>query len=449
MAPETDSVELILPRWIAPVEPAKAVLSDHALVVRAGRIEALLPAAQALERYPQARRTALPRHLLIPGLVNLHTHSAMSLLRGAADDLPLGRWLTERIWPLEGALMSDAFVYDGTVLACIEMLRGGITTFNDMYFFPEATARAALATGLRARVGIIVIDFPSAYGSGPSDYLAKGLALRDALRHEPTVGFTLAPHAPYTVSDPALEDVARLAAELQLPIHMHVHETAQEVSEHLTRHGVRPLERLRHLGLLGPELIAVHAVHLSSGEIDLLAEHGVTIAHCPHSNLKLASGLAPIARCEAAGIPIGIGTDGAASNNRLDLLLEVRTASLLAKGASGDATALDAHAALAAVTLNGARALGMEQEIGSLVPGKWADLVAAEVVETESEDLFDPVSHLIYTSGREAVTDVWIAGQSVVSERQLSDPRILAAGQAARERVGVWHNRVGKCLSGG
>ena len=438
--------QLILPRWIAPVEPQTVVLTDHAVVVRDGRIESVLPAAEAVRLHPDADALHLPGHLLIPGLINLHSHAAMSLLRGAADDLPLERWLTERIWPLEAGLVSDAFVHDGTVLACREMLRGGITTFNDMYFFPEATARAALSMGMRARVGIIVIDFPSAYGSGPADYLARGLRLRDAMRHEPTIGFTLAPHAPYTVSDDAFGEIAKLSAQLQLPVHVHVHETAREVAEHEARHGVRPLERLARLGLLGPDLIAVHAVHLSEAEVRLLATHGASVAHCPHSNLKLGSGIAPVARLLEAGVNVGIGTDGSASNNRLDLLLESRTASLLAKGTSGDAAAFGAHDALRAATLGGARALGLDEEIGSIVPGKWADLVAIDLSDVDLQPVHDPVSQLLFSAGREHVTDVWIAGRPVVARRQMIDERALCTVSDVLGRYAVWHNRLGKIV---
>lgn len=437
---------LILPRWIAPVEPEATVLVDHAVVVRDGRIAAVLPADEAVRRHPDAPATRLPGHLLVPGLVNLHSHAAMSLLRGVADDLPLERWLRERIWPLEAGLVSDAFVHDGTVLACREMLRGGVTTFSDMYFFPEATARAALSMGMRAVVGIIVLDFPSAYASGPGDYLAKGLALRDALRHEPTVGFTLAPHAPYTVSDDAFREVAKLSAELQLPVHVHVHETAAEVAEHEARHGVRPLARLARLGLVGPELIAVHAVHLLEAEIRMLAERGAAVAHCPHSNLKLGSGIAPVARMLEAGVVVGLGTDGSASNNRLDLLLEARTASLLAKGSSGDAAAFGAHRALRAATLDGARALGLQDTIGSIVPGKWADLVAIDLSEPDLQPVHDPVAQLIFAGGREQVTDVWIAGEPVVARRQMLAGRAMDTVSDVLARYVVWHNRLGKIV---
>jgi 5-methylthioadenosine/S-adenosylhomocysteine deaminase len=446
MPDSADSPLLIVPRWIAPIDPSDTVLSDHAVVVRGELIDAVLPLDEALRRYPDARRTDRPDHLLIPGLVNLHGHAAMALLRGAADDLPLERWLRDRIWPLEAALMSDEFVYDGTVLACREMLRGGVTTFSDMYFFPEATARAALSMGLRAMLGIIVVDFPSAYGSGPADYLAKGLALRDALRHESRIGFTLAPHAPYTVSDKSFEEVAKLSAELQLPVHIHLHETAMEVAEHVARHGVRPLARLAGLGLVGPELIAVHAVHLSDAEIRQLADNGASVAHCPHSNLKLGSGIAPVARLLEAGVNVGLGTDGAASNNRLDLLLEARTASLLAKGSSGDAAAFGAHRALRAMTLDGARALGLHDRIGSISPGKFADLVTVDLSDPDMQPIHDPVAQLIFSAGREQVADVWIAGTPVVVKRQMVVQQALDTVSDVRVRDVVWHNCLGKIV---
>src|SRR3954464_390452 len=281
---------LISARWIVPVEPAETLLEQHALAVRDGRIEAILPQVEARARFHDYEEVPLPGHVLIPGLVNAHTHAAMSLMRGLADDLPLMRWLQEHIWPAEAKHVSREFVRDGTLLACSEMLRGGITCFNDMYFFPDAAIEAALACGLRSAHGIIVIEFPSAYASDPSDYLSKGLAVRDRYRDEPLVSFTLAPHSPYTVSNDSFKKISTLAAELDLPVHLHLHETVEEVERSLAEHGVRPLERMRRLGLLGPNLIAVHAVHMDRQEIELLARHGCSVAHCPSSNLKLASG---------------------------------------------------------------------------------------------------------------------------------------------------------------
>ena len=336
------------------------MLERHAVAVRDGRIEAVVPVELARKRFALYPAIDLPEHALIPGLVNAHTHAAMSLMRGMADDMALMRWLQEHIWPAEAKHVSPQFVKDGTLLACAEMLRGGTTCFNDMYFFPESALEAALAANMRACLGAIVIDFPSPYAADPDDYLRKGLALRDRYADQPLLSFCLAPHAPYTVSDESFAKVAKLAAELDLPVHLHVHETADEVSRSEVEHGARPLERLHRLGLLGPGLIAVHAVHLSDAEIALLARHGCSVVHCPSSNLKLASGFAPVAALLEAGVNVALGTDGAASNNRLDMFQEMRTAALLAKAVAHDAESMPAHAALRAATLGGAAALGLE-----------------------------------------------------------------------------------------
>jgi len=407
---------LIRARWTVPVEPAGAVLEDHAVAVRGGKIAAVLPAAEAAARFAGAEERVLPHHALIPGLVNAHTHAAMVLMRGLSDDLPLMRWLQEHIWPVEAKHVSPQFVRDGTLLACAEMLRAGVTCFNDMYFFPEAAAEAAAAAGMRVALGLIVIEFPTVYASDPDDYLRKGLALRDRLRERPLVSFCFAPHAPYTVSDASFHKIATLAAELDLPVHVHLHETADEIERSLAEHGVRPLERLRRLGLVSPNLLAVHAVHLADAEIELLARHGSSVAHCPSSNLKLASGFARVQALLKGGVNVALGTDGAASNNRLDVLEEMRTAALLAKAVAGDAEAMPAHAALHAATLAGARALGLDGLIGSIEPGKAADLVAVNVAGPELSPCYKPVSHLVYAAGREHVTDVWIGGEPRVRD---------------------------------
>jgi 5-methylthioadenosine/S-adenosylhomocysteine deaminase len=362
----------------------------------------------------------------------------MTLMRGLADDLPLMRWLEDHVWPVEAKHASPEFVRDGTLLACAEMLRGGVTCFNDMYFFPEAALEAALAAGMRAALGIIVLEFPSAYASDPQAYLAKGLALRDRWREHPLASFCLAPHAPYTVSDASFRRVAQLAAELELPVHVHLHETADEVARAEAEHGERPLARLARLGLLGPGLIAVHAVHLAPAEIALLATHRASVAHCPSSNLKLASGIAPVAQLLAAGVNVALGTDGAASNNRLDLHEEMRLAALLAKAAGGGAEAMPAHAALRAATLGGAIALGMEASIGSIAPGKWADLAAVSLDDVALQPVYDVVSHLVYACGREHVTDVWVAGERVLRDREPT--RLDLADLQAR--AGLWQTKI-------
>ena len=421
-----------------PVAPPGVVLDDHAVVLEDGRIADVLPARQARERYPGARRTELPGHVLIPGLINLHTHAAMTLMRGLADDRPLMDWLKNHVWPVEMRLASPEFVEDGTLLACAEMLRGGITCFNDMYFFPEAAAQAALRSGMRAALGIITLEFPSPYATDAADYLSKGLAMRDRLKDEPLLSFCLAPHAPFTVSDATFRKIAVFAGELDLPIHVHLHETADEIREGLAAHGMRPIRRLDEAGLLGPNLIAVHAVHLLDDEIALLAAHGCHVAHCPSSNLKLASGIARTARLAAAGVNLGLGTDGAASNNRLDLLTEMRLAALLAKGAGDDATVLPAHDVLAMATLHGARALGLENVAGSLTPGKSADMTAVNLAALELAPCYDPVSHLVYAAGREHVSHVWVAGELLLEHGHLT--RIDGAEVAAK--AARWKEKV-------
>jgi 5-methylthioadenosine/S-adenosylhomocysteine deaminase len=433
-----DEKQLINARWVVPVEPAGVALERHAVAVRGGLVEAVLPSAQAAQRYADYARVDLPGHALIPGLVNAHTHAAMSLLRGIADDLPLMRWLQEHVWPAEAKHVSAQFVKDGTLVACAEMLRGGVTCMNDMYFFPEAALEAALESGMRAALGLIAVEFPSAYAADPDQYLAKGLALRDQWREHPRLSFCLAPHAPYTVSDATFRKVAQFAAELELPVHVHVHETVQEIDRSLQEHGERPLARLARLGLLGPDLIAVHAVHLEPAEIALLARHGSSVAHCPSSNLKLASGLAPVAALAAAGVNVALGTDGAASNNRLDLFQEMRSAALLAKAVAQDAGALPAHAALRAATLGGATALGLEARIGSIAPGKAADLAAVEFDSLEMQPAFDVVSHLVYVCGREHVTDVWVGGERVLENRRLA--RVDLADLQARALL--WQTKI-------
>jgi 5-methylthioadenosine/S-adenosylhomocysteine deaminase len=429
---------LINAKWVVPVEPRGAVLERHSVAVREGKIAAVLPSAEAKSRYDAGRIVDLPSHALIPGLVNLHTHSAMTLMRGLADDLPLMTWLKDHIWPAEAKHVSPEFVHDGTLLACAEMLRGGITCFNDMYFFPEASARAALACGLRAAIGMICLEFPTPYASDPDDYLAKGLATRDTFRGEPLLSFTMAPHAPYTVSDASFARIVTLAEELDLPIHLHLHETDEEIRGSVSQHGARPLARLDALGVVGPRLIAVHAVHLEEREIGLLARKGASVAHCPGSNLKLASGFAPTAALLDAGVNVGLGTDGAASNNRLDLFAEMRAAALLAKAVSGRADALPAADALAAATLNGARALGLDALTGSIVPGKSADLCAVDFDSPEMLPCYDPLSHLVYVAGREQVSHVWIQGRLRLDDKQFMD--LDAAGLDLKIRL--WQNRL-------
>lgn len=435
MAEQTDL--LIDARWVIPVEPS-VVLENHSVAVDKGRIVAILPSIDAHLAFTAKRRVSLRNHALIPGLVNIHTHAAMALMRGMADDLPLMKWLSEHIWPVEKQHMGHEFVYDGTRLACAEMLKGGTTTFNDMYFFPDAAAQAVLDTGIRAAIGMVVFDFVTPYASDCDDYLNKGLAARDAYGANPTLSFFFAPHAPYTVSDKSFSRILTYAEELDLPIHIHLHETQDEVRTSREQHRMSPLSRLSGLGLLGPNLIAVHMVHASQDDIGMLARQGCHVAHCPTSNLKLASGFAPVSEMIAAGINVGLGTDGAASNNRSDMFGEMRLAALLAKGQSGRAESLPASLALEMATLNGARALGMEQDIGSLVPGKLADMVAVEMSGSELSPVYDPISHLVYCIGREHVSHVWVGGEIRVDDGafvSLDEAALITQAARWKERI--------------
>jgi len=429
---------LIEARYIVPVEPFDTTLEHHSIAIRGGRIEAILPSDEARRLYLAREIVNLPAHIVTPGLVNLHTHAAMTLMRGLADDLPLMRWLHEAIWPAEARHVSHAFVRDGSLLAGSEMLRGGITTCNDMYFFPQASAEAFDRLGLRAVIGITVIDFPSQYASDADDYLNKGLASFESWRGHPLIQFALAPHAPYTVSNRSFERIGTLAEELEIPIHIHIHETADEIAHSLRDFGQRPIARLESLGLLGPNLIGVHAVHLDPQDIERLGRHHCAIAHCPTSNMKLASGTAPVSRLLEQGLSVGLGSDGAASNNRLDLWREMLHATLLAKLSNGDASSLPAHQALRMATLHGARALGLDHRIGSILPGKAADICALRIDDPDSLPLFDPASHLLYVLGRHCVSDVWIDGQRKVKGGellQISNTELLSVAR-------LWQNKL-------
>ena len=410
--PTTSNADLIIEaRWIATVNPQQPLLEQYALVIQAGIIIAILPIVESRQQYLASSTISLDEHVLIPGLINLHSHAAMNLMRGIADDLPLMEWLNDHIWPAEQALVSERYVHDATLLACAEMLSGGITCFNDMYFYPQATAMAASQAGMRANLGLLVLEFPSAYASDADDYLQKGFAAHDSWRNNALITSSIAPHAPYTVSNQTFETVITYAEQLGLGIHIHLHETRDEIAQSVSQYGVRPMQRMLQLGLLGPNLVAAHGVHLLANEIELLAEYGCHIAHCPNSNLKLASGIAPVAQLLAKGVNVGLGTDGAASNNRLDMFAEMRLSALLAKGVSENASAVPAQQALDMATINAAKALGLEHQIGSIEVGKLADLAAVRLDDVAITPYYDPIAHLIYSCGREHVTHTWVAGE--------------------------------------
>lgn len=406
------SVDLIIEaRWIAVLNAEYELLENYAVVVNAQTIVDIQPISEVRRQYIAKEYSNLDEHILIPGLINLHTHAAMNLMRGIADDLPLMQWLNQYIWPTERAVVFDEYVKDASLHACAEMLAGGITCFNDMYFYPSATAAAVNQSGMRASLGLVVTEFATNYASDADDYLQKGFEAHDSWRNNPMISSVIAPHAPYTVSDKTFEKVLTYAEQLGLGIHTHLHETLNEISQSEAEFGVRPMQRLASLGLLGPGFLAAHGVHLLPQEIDLLNEYGCHIAHCPSSNLKLGSGIAPVSALIAQQVNVGLGTDGAASNNRLDMFAEMRMAALLAKGITEDPTVLPAIQVLKMATINAAKALGLDEKIGSIEIGKQADICAVKLSDLMVSPCYDPISHLVYTCGREHVTHTWVAGE--------------------------------------
>ena len=429
---------IVQANWVVPIEPLGKVLERHALVIVDGRIAAIMPQDTVGQHYRSPVLRDLSDHVLLPGLVNAHTHAAMNLLRGYANDTPLTIWLEDHIWPAEAKWVSEEFVRDGTELAIAEMMLGGTTCFQDMYMFPYAAGQAAHDTGMRAVIGLILIDFPTPWAVDASDCLKKALTVHDQLKPYLLLRTAFAPHSLYTVPDASMQQMRILAEELELPIHIHLHETANEVKDSVAQHRMRPIERLQQLNIFGPNLCAVHMTQLLPAEITQLSNHNVNVVHCPESNMKLASGMCPVKSLLDAHINVALGTDGAASNNDLDMFGEMRTAALLAKVVAADASAFSAAEVLYAATLGGARALGLEAEIGSLAIGKSADFIAVNLASLQTQPVFDPIPQLVFSAGREHVSDVWINGREVVRDRvlqTLNPDRLMATANKWRNRL--------------
>jgi 5-methylthioadenosine/S-adenosylhomocysteine deaminase len=432
--------QILQPDWIITVNQGFEVLQDYAVVIEDNRIQSLTSVDEIdqLPCYPQADFVRLTDCALMPGLVNSHTHASMSLFRGIADDLPLMEWLTEHIWPAEARWVDGEFVVDGFKLAVAEMIRSGTTCLSDMYYFPDEVARCAQQIGMRTVVGLIVLDFPSPWAQNADEYLHKALAVHDEIREFSLVSSALAPHAPYTVSDEPLRQIAMYSNELDVPVHMHVHETAAEVAEAQQKTGLRPLQRLDQLNLLNSNLIAVHMTELNEFEIERLAEAGVNVAHCPESNLKLGSGICPVAKLLDNGVNLCLGTDGAASNNDLDLLGEMRSAALLAKGSSGNAGVCTARQAIEMATINGARALGLADQIGSIDVGKCADLIAVNLSALNTQPLYDPIAQIVYAASSQQVSHVWIDGVAQLKDYEfchLDSHEIIARARSWAQKI--------------
>ncbi len=434
-----NTYQIIQPKWLATVNSEFQVLTDHVVILENERIAAIKPRADLdISQYPGAEVVELSEHVLMPGLVNAHTHASMSLFRGLGSDVPLMEWLQNHIWPAESQWVSGEFVGDGLELACAEMIRSGTTCINDMYFFSEVVAEKSQEIGMRSVIGLIVLDFPTVWAQNADEYINKGIGLYEQIKELPLVSATLAPHAPYTVSDGPLEKIAMYSNELELPVHMHVHETAFEVQQSLEQFGKRPLERLDGLNLVNSNLLAVHMTQLNEFEIERIAEAGVSVAHCPESNLKLSSGICPVAKLLERGVNVSIGTDGAASNNDLDMLTEMRTASLLAKVDSGDASSSNVQQCIEMATINGARAIGLDDKIGSIETGKFADLIAIDLSDLTTQPVYDPLAQVVYAANSRQVSHVWINGVKKLSDFELTDLDV----SAIRARAEAWAEKI-------
>ena len=406
--------------WVLPVAPQNVALADHGVAVRDGRILAVAPQADLAEQFEPAEHVHVDEGILTPGLINAHGHAAMTLMRGAGEDLPLQAWLSERIWPLEAKLVNAEYVRVGTTLGMAEMLLSGTTTFTDMYFYPEVVAEAVRQAGMRAQLAFPIFDGVNAWASGLDDCFSKGLALHDAYRNDDRVMVAFGPHAPYTVPQKALEKILMLSQEIYLSVHIHLHENAAEVAEARAAHSQSWVEKLADIGLINPQLQAVHMTQLEPNEIELVAAGGAHVVHCPNSNLKLASGICPTTALGEAGVNVAIGTDGAASNNTLDMAAEARTASLLAKHHSERADAGGVDTTLAMATLHGARALGREDDLGSLEPGKLADIACFQPDGFAALPLYDPMASFVHGAPHHKATHVWVAGDAVVRDGRLT-----------------------------
>jgi 5-methylthioadenosine/S-adenosylhomocysteine deaminase len=406
---------LIIARWVVPIEPAHRVLDQHAVAVHRGRIVAILPAAQARARFAAAATIERPAHVLLPGFVNAHTRAAMSLLRGAAESSSFDYWLNHQVRPLEQRWMDAEYVRDGAELAIADMLTSGTTCFADMHLFPEVVAQAASAAKIRACIGLPVADAPSPWAGSANECLAKGIALHDEYRDDPLITTAMAPDLDAS-ADETLARVRRGADELELPVTIRLIE-ARDLGS-LGRKQL--LGRLEQLGLLSPLLTAVHVPELDDDEVAQLSRVGASVVHCSRSGLKLGLSECPVATLKTHTVNIALGTDAAACSNDLSMLAELQSAALTARGLTPTPSPIPAHEWLHAATLGGARALGLAEVTGSLVPGKWADLCCVDLARAHTQPVYDPAAQLLFAASRDQVSDVWVAGRQLVQEGRLT-----------------------------
>ncbi len=432
---------LISAKWLATVDSDNTLLKDHTVVVNQGIIVDILPTISVAEKFIAKTAVELPNQLLIPGLINAHGHAGMALFRGYADDLPLMTWLNDHMWPAESAHVSHEFVHDGSQLAIAEMIKSGTTCFADMYFFPKATIEAAKKAGIRAYIAPPVFDFPSNWKNGSQAYIDAITKL--ALEQQnpgsnELITIAFGPHAPYTVSDNTFEAILTANQNLQLGVHIHVHETEAEVEQSIKQHGLRPLQRLKNLGVLSPKTQCVHMTQICDKDIEILKETATSVIHCPRSNMKLASGQTPIQLMRENGIPTGLGTDSAASNNSLNMISEMTQAALLAKVTANNAEALSAEQALQLATIDSAKALGLGHKIGSIEIGKQADITAVDLSKIAQQPVYSPLSSLVYSESSQSVSNVWINGKQLLENGCLTtvdESAVLSKTQQWREKL--------------
>ena len=430
--------KIISATWIFTGEDQNEVLIDHSVVVNNKKIQDIQPTTKVHEIYEAEETYQLSNHILLPGLINSHTHSAMSLLKGYADDFQLEKWLNEHIWPAESKFVNYEFVRDGSELAIAEMIKSGTTTFNDMYFYPEATAEASNYIGIRANIGLVVMEFPSNYANDPQEYLNKGFEFRDNWRDNKLISTSIAPHAPYSVSNSTFELINTYAEQLNLTIHTHLHETRNEIEESIRQYSSTPIERLGELGLLGPNLMAAHCVHLGENDLYQLESNGVSVLCNISSNMKLGSGFVDVYKLTKNNINIAIGTDSSASNNRLDMFTEMRSMALNSKALTMKSEFLKPAEVIKMATINGAKALGLDAITGSIVKDKCADIIAVNLDRIDTQPCYDPLASLVYCADRTSVEYVWINGETKLKERALvniDENEIL-------QKVKLWKNKI-------
>ncbi len=434
---------LIHAKYILPVEPME-ILENYTLALKDDTIIDLLPTHQAQEQYTAKETIILDHHILSPGLINMHTHSPMALLRGLADDLKLMDWLHHHIWPAETEIMSEAYVEDGTLLACAEMIRSGTTFFNEHYFYPNIIANVARQVGIRARMGVLIITVPTKWANDEKEGIKQALKLLDSEPTNDMLSYCLGPHSPYATSDEAFKEIVKIADERELPIHIHMHESADEISISLEKYKCRPLQHMKALNILSPRTQLVHMSQTTEADVQIIRDSGAHVVHCPESNLKLASGNCPVQLFLDNDINVCLGTDGAASNNDLDMIGEMRTAAFIGKIIAKDSTAVSAEDTLKMATINGARALGLSHLIGSLKAGKKADIMAVDINHLNTQPIYNPISQLVYACHSQQVSDVWVNGKQLLKKGQLT----TLDEQAIITKTQSWQGKLRKYAHG-